>query len=103
LACENARYACTSLVAGDSCIPKRCSFARCTFLAIRRSTTSKGVNNAHVPQALRDLLQRLVGRDRDTAGKQFLRVIELLKEHRLALLSELDPGEDPGRRAGCAA
>jgi|HubBroStandDraft_1064217.scaffolds.fasta_scaffold34280_2 transposase len=41
-------------------------------------------NNAQVPQALRDLLQRLVRRDRDTAGKQFLRVVELLKVHRMS-------------------
>jgi hypothetical protein len=41
-------------------------------------------NNAQVPPALRSLLQRLVRRDRDTAGKQFLRVIELLKSHRMS-------------------
>jgi hypothetical protein len=41
-------------------------------------------NNPRVPEALRALLRRLVLRDRDTAGKQFLRVVELLKEHRLA-------------------
>ena len=41
-------------------------------------------NNARVPEELRDLLRRLVRRDRDTAGKQFLRVIELIENHRLA-------------------
>lgn len=41
-------------------------------------------NNTRVPESLRALLRRLVRRDRDTAGRQFLRVIELLKEHRLA-------------------
>jgi transposase len=41
-------------------------------------------NNPRVPEALRALLRRLVLRDRDTAGKQFLRVVELLKKHRLA-------------------
>jgi transposase len=40
-------------------------------------------NNARVPEELRDLLRRLVRRDRDTAGKQFLRVIELIENHRL--------------------
>jgi len=41
-------------------------------------------NNARFPKALRELLQELVRRDRDTAGKQFVRVIELLEHHRLA-------------------
>jgi transposase len=41
-------------------------------------------NNPRVPEALRALLRRLVQRDRDTAGRQFLRVIELLKDYRLA-------------------
>jgi transposase len=41
-------------------------------------------NNERFPQPLRDLLQRLVQRDRDTAGKQFMRVIELLKRYRLS-------------------
>jgi transposase len=41
-------------------------------------------NNARVPEPLRALLRRLVRRDRDTAGRQFLRVIELLKEYPLA-------------------
>ncbi len=40
-------------------------------------------NNARFPNALRELLQQLVRRDRDTAGKQFVRVIELLEHHRL--------------------
>jgi hypothetical protein len=37
--------------------------------------------HAGFPQALRSLLGRLVRRDRDSAGKQFLRVIELLEQH----------------------
>jgi len=41
-------------------------------------------NNARFPRALRELLQKLVRWDRDTAGKQFVRVIELLEHHRLA-------------------
>lgn len=41
-------------------------------------------NNARFPETLRELLQRLVQRDRDTAGKQFVRVIALLEHHRLA-------------------
>jgi transposase len=41
-------------------------------------------SNAHFPQALRALLQRLVQRDRDTAGKQFMRVMELLEQYRLS-------------------
>lgn len=43
-------------------------------------------NHERFPQALRELLRRLVERDRDTAGKQFMRVIELLRHHRLAKL-----------------
>ena len=38
-------------------------------------------NNERFPQPLRALLQRLIERDRDTAGKQFMRVIELLQDH----------------------
>jgi len=41
-------------------------------------------NNARFPEALRDLLRRLVQRDRDTAGKDFVRVIALLEDHRLS-------------------
>jgi transposase len=40
-------------------------------------------NNEHFPQPLRNYLTRLVKRDRDTAGKQFLRVMELLSRYRL--------------------
>ncbi len=40
-------------------------------------------NNDRFPAALRALLQELVRRDRDTAGKQFLKVIALLEHHRL--------------------
>jgi hypothetical protein len=40
-------------------------------------------NNDRFPLPLRDYLQRLVARDRDTAGKQFLRVMTLLHEYRL--------------------
>ncbi|MGH7715807.1 MAG: hypothetical protein ACREML_07385 [Vulcanimicrobiaceae bacterium] len=40
-------------------------------------------NNERFPKPLRELLRRLVERDRDTAGKQFMRVIELLEHHRL--------------------
>jgi len=38
------------------------------------------------PQALRDYLRRLVHRDRDTAGKQFIRVMELLGAHRISAI-----------------
>jgi transposase len=41
-------------------------------------------SNARFPQPLRQLLKRLVRRDRDTAGKQFMRVMELLEMHRLS-------------------
>ena len=41
-------------------------------------------NNGRFPEPLRVLLKRLVRRDRDTAGKQFMRVVELLARHRLA-------------------
>lgn len=41
-------------------------------------------NNGRFPEPLRALLRRLVRRDRDTAGKQFMRVVELLAHHRLA-------------------
>jgi hypothetical protein len=40
-------------------------------------------SNARFPQPLRHLLKRLVRRDRDTAGKQFMRVMELLETHRI--------------------
>ena len=40
-------------------------------------------NNKRFPRVLRDYLDRLVKRDRDTAGKQFLRVMELLSRYRL--------------------
>lgn len=40
-------------------------------------------NNERFPKELRDLMKRLVRRDRDTAGKQFMRVMELLKTSRL--------------------
>jgi transposase len=40
--------------------------------------------NERFPEALRALLKRLIHRDRDTAGKQFMRVIELLVHHRMA-------------------
>ena len=40
-------------------------------------------NNDRFPLPLRYYLQRLVARDRDTAGKQFLRVMTLLHEYRL--------------------
>jgi transposase len=40
-------------------------------------------NNERFPETLRALLKRLIGRDRDTAGKQFMRVIELLMHHRM--------------------
>ena len=40
-------------------------------------------NNERFPQALRCYLERLVKRDRDTAGKQFLRVMELLCRYRM--------------------
>ena len=40
-------------------------------------------NNERFPKPLRAFLRRLVERDRDTAGKQFMRVIELLAQHRL--------------------
>ena len=40
-------------------------------------------NNENFPEPLRELLRRLVERDRDTAGKQFMRVMELLKQHSL--------------------
>lgn len=43
-------------------------------------------NNERFPKSLRALLQRLVERDRDTAGKQFMRVIELLQHHALGTL-----------------
>ena len=43
-------------------------------------------NNDRFPQELRDYLKRLVKRDRDTAGKQFLRVMELLIAHRLSAI-----------------
>ena len=41
-------------------------------------------NNSRFPEALRELLRELVRRDRDTAGKQFVRVIALLKDHRMS-------------------
>lgn len=41
-------------------------------------------NNDRCPAPLRDLLRRLVDRDRDTAGKMFMRVIALLGDHRPA-------------------
>jgi hypothetical protein len=41
-------------------------------------------SNARFPQPLRQLLKRFVRRDRDTAGKQFMRVMELLETHRLS-------------------
>jgi transposase len=41
-------------------------------------------NNERFPEALRALLKRLVQRDRDTAGKQFMRVVEFLVQHRMA-------------------
>lgn len=41
-------------------------------------------NNERFPEALRALLKRLVQRDRDTAGKRFMRIIELLVHHRLS-------------------
>lgn len=41
-------------------------------------------NNERFPQPLRELLRRLVQRERDTAGRQFMRVISLLEDHRLA-------------------
>ena len=41
---------------------------------------------ANLPMtALRELLRRLVERDRDTAGKMFMRVIALLDKHRLGI------------------
>jgi hypothetical protein len=43
-------------------------------------------SNERFPQALRDYLKRLVQRDRDTAGKQFLRIMELLKAHRMSAI-----------------
>jgi hypothetical protein len=43
-------------------------------------------NNERFPQALRDYLRRLVHRDRDTAGKQFIRVMELLGAHRISAI-----------------
>jgi hypothetical protein len=43
-------------------------------------------NNERFPQELRDYLGRLVVRDRDTAGKQFMRVMELLATHRLGAI-----------------
>jgi hypothetical protein len=43
-------------------------------------------NNERFPQELRDYLKRLVKRDRDTAGKQFLRVMELLITHRISAI-----------------
>jgi hypothetical protein len=43
-------------------------------------------NNERFPKQLRTLLARLVDRDRDTAGKQFMRVVALLEGHRLAEL-----------------
>jgi transposase len=43
-------------------------------------------NNERFPQALRDYLRRLVHRDRDTAGKQFMRVMELLGAHRISAI-----------------
>ena len=43
-------------------------------------------NNERFPQELRDYLGRLVGRNRDTAGKQFMRVMELLATHRLSAI-----------------
>jgi len=43
-------------------------------------------NNERFPQELRDYLGRLVVRDRDTAGKQFMRVMGLLATHRLGAI-----------------
>ena len=40
-------------------------------------------NNENFPKPLRELLRRLIERDRDTAGKQFMRVIALLQDHRI--------------------
>ena len=56
-------------------------------------------NNDRFPRPLRDYLDRLVKRDRDTAGKQFLRVIELLTRYRLkdivaAVIAAHDHGVD---------
>jgi hypothetical protein len=43
-------------------------------------------NNERFPQPLRDLLQRSVQRHRDTAGKQFMRVIEFTNRYRLGVI-----------------
>jgi len=51
--------------------------------AVERAEVFK---NERFPKPLRALLDRLVDRDRDTAGKQFLRVVGLLEGHRLAEL-----------------
>jgi transposase len=54
-------------------------------------------NNERFPEPLRDLLRRLVERERDTAGKQFMRVISLLEDHRLAdVLAAVERAADLG-------
>jgi hypothetical protein len=54
-------------------------------------------NNERFPEPLRDLLRRLVQRDRDTAGRQFMRVISLLEDHRLAdVLAAVERAADLG-------
>lgn len=54
-------------------------------------------NNARFPEGLRDLLRRLVQRDRDTAGRDFVRVIALLEHHRLSdVVNAVERGAEGG-------